>query len=789
MKRENRTSQSRGLQSVSPCSGVLSVLAASIAVLGAAPAVAEPMLQYASLYRNADMSRWTDNYVELGAGYNSKDSYKFGEWSGLREMGAYPIVGFNWLSRERGNDANYWAIHGADLGLETRKLSLEGGQQGRWNLAFDASRLVRSELDSARFVHQGLGSNSLTLPTGFTRVANATLVPASRFSGYNIEQGRDFYKLSLRSSLSSDWGFDISYREDVRDGTRLTGIPFNQALVVPYAIDDRTQQVESLLSYASKVAQFQLGYTYSRFDNKLDAFTVANPFSAGATLGRMSLMPGNEFHQLTATGAYAFTNATRLTTKLSYGIGTQDETFLPYTTGTATIRALPRSSLDGEVIKTLFDATLTTRPSDKSTLKLGYQYYDYDNRTPIAQYLYASRDTNQAAPAATGSANLRSNAPISTTENKVLLDGDYMIAAQTLLRGFVEYKQVEYALTDRAETETTKAGVELRKPVMDNFLGSVGYTYTERTGTAYDKNTFFRNSYTDPNLQANTTGGSLTNHPSMRAFIYSDYDENRLRASGNWTISETVSLQTSVDGYQQAFSDPDCSNIADPRVAAAINKNQTVVSSKLPNTCLGRTLAEGGSLNLDLQWQPEENLSTFAFFNIAETVVEQAGRTWRLDDGTTALPADESATAADQRRNWFGKLTNQDHSVGLGAKWQPKETWDLGGQYVFSHGVSKTAVNQAAAPSVGGGNAGSILAATALPDAETTVHTVQLYAKWNYNRKTTIRLNYLYETLRSTNWAYDGLTPTSATGVLLTGQTSPKYENHVIGVSVAMHSW
>jgi MtrB/PioB family decaheme-associated outer membrane protein len=770
----------------------LTLAAAALAALSGS-ASGEPMLHHQTFYRNADMARWVDNYIELGAGYNNKDSYRFGEWNGLREEGAYPIVGFHWLSRGRDNDALYWRAQGSGLGLETRKLSIEGGEQGRWRLAASADRLVRSELDTARFIHQGLGGSNLTLAAGCSGFASIGAINAACLTPYKVEQGRDFYRLGFTGQLGGAWELSVNYREDVRDGTRVMGFITNsfQSIPTPYQIDDHTQQVEALLGYALDGHQFQLGYSYSRYDNKLDALVITNPIGAAPPEfpNRMSLAPGNEFHQLQATGSYRFSADTRLTGKLSYAIGTQDQAFLPYSINgaAANLALLPRASLDGEVVKTLADLTLTMRPSAATSLKLGYQYYDFDSRTPIAQYLYASRDA--AAQGAAASANTRSNAPVSTTEHKVSADGDYRFGGQWTLRGLIEYTQKDYALTDRAGTETTKAGIELRKPVFDGFLGSLGYTFTQRTGSPYDKNTFFRNSYTNATFQTNTTGGSLTNHPSMRSFMYADFDEDRLRATSNWAVSETVSLQFGVDGYQQRYKDPNCAAIADPNVAAAINKNEADPALKLPDTCLGRALAEGVSGNLDLQWQPEENFMTFAFINIAQTRTEQNGRTWRTDDGTTALPADESFSAADQRRNWFGEISYLDHAVGFGAKWQPTEIWDLGGHYVFSNGIGKTAIIQGAAPSLGAGNAGALAPATAMPDSESTLHSVQLYAKWMVSRKMTLRLNYLYEALRSRDWGYDNLAPTSNANVLQTGQGSPKYENHVVGVSVALHGW
>ncbi|HEY5763797.1 MAG TPA: MtrB/PioB family outer membrane beta-barrel protein, partial [Rhodocyclaceae bacterium] len=285
---------------------------AALAALAAlsSPAAGEPMLHAPSLYRASDMSRFVDNYVELGIGYNSKDSYKFGEWNGLREKGAYPIFGFNWLSRARDNGANYWELRGSGLGLETRKFGLEGGSQGRWRLNASADRLVRSELDSARFVHTvGLGTNNLS------GISPPTTVP------YKIEQGRDFYRLGFSATLSDNWNASVNYREDRRDGTRVMGAPFEgglgRPLNVPYQIDDHTQQVDAQLSYADELSQLQFAYHFSRYENDAGALELEN--DSATVVGRVSLMPSNDYHQLSLTGAYRVTASTRVAAKLSYG--------------------------------------------------------------------------------------------------------------------------------------------------------------------------------------------------------------------------------------------------------------------------------------------------------------------------------------------------------------------------------------------------------------------------------------------------------------------------------------
>lgn len=754
----------------------LSLAALAIStVFGATPALSEPLFQQ-SIMPTPDISRWTDNYVEIGAGAvktnaaNGK-SFKFGEFTGLQDDDPFAIVGFNWIFNSRENDALYLRTNASNLGLESRKFSLEGGKQGSWDLSFGADRLLRSELDSARFVHTGLGSSNLTNPATLPISFNA---PAS-YRNFDVEQGRDIFRIGLRGILSANWDYSVTFREDQRDGSRLTGLAYNagarNGVIIPYEIDDKTQQVEATLAYASKSVEGQLAYSYSRYENNLDRFRVANvnnTTDAPPThpVAQISLLPDNEYHQINLTGAYNFSRDTRAKAFVSYGMALQDETFLPYNSA----GVFPTTkSLDGKMINTVADIALTTRPVEKMNLKLGYQYRDVDNKTPRNTYVYASRDgAVPATPVAPGNASQRTNAPVSTTEQRILVDGDYEIAARTQLRGQLEHTITDYTLSDRTQTKTNKAALDLRRTFSDVFMGNIGYAFTQKTGSDYDKNVYFRETYTAAGFTTNQAAGSLTNHPSMRSIIYNDFDENRVRASGNWTATETITASASVDGYDKKYKGKNCGHPVDQNVLPAIYSGAATTGlADLPDTCLGTRAALGGNINLDIQWQPEENLMAFAFLTFAQTKTDIDGRSWGRNTSTANLLSN----------NWYGELTYTDQTVGVGTKWQLTPKWELGAQYAFSNGVGETDIRLATT------------AAAEMPDLESQLHNINLFAKWAYSSKVTFRLNYLYEHLTTKDWSYDNLTPTSNAGLLLTGQTSANYENHVIAVSVALSTW
>jgi MtrB/PioB family decaheme-associated outer membrane protein len=741
----------------------LSLATIAIATLfGSAPALAEPLFQN-SIMPRPDNSRWTDNYLELGVGGvktnapNGK-AFKFGEFTGLNDDDPFAIVGFNWIFRSKEDDARYFRTHASDLAMDTRKFSVEGGKQGAWDLSFSAEQLLRAEISPAQFVHNGLGSSILTNPAGAATARN----DPGFLKFFDIEQSRDIYRLGARGVLGAHWDLKVNYREDNRDGNRLTGVVFstgaNNAAIVPYEINDKTQQLDLTLGYLSKVIEGQLSYSYSRYENTLDRFRVENYTGNTNPTAQLSLAPDNEYHQVTATGVYKISKDTRAKAQLSYGVALQNETFLPYNSAGAGITSgtlLPRSSLEAEVINTVADLSLTTKPLALMQMKLAYQYRDANNKTPRATYLYASRDGAQGP--LNGATN-RTNAPMSTTEQKFLVDADYEVAPRTTVRGLVEHTQTDYTLSDVKQTKTNKAAVDLRRIFSDEVTGNFGYAFTQRTGSTYDKNVYFRETYT-PTFVAGGTG-LLTNHPSMRPFMFNDFDENRLRSSGNWIATETLTFGASVDGFERQYRGNDC------------NRSFAPTNFVLPDTCLGTRKSLGGSANLDLQWQPDEDLYGFAFLThgISQTKIDQ--RNWSNKAAGVA-----AGDLNDRNRNWFGEMTSTDDTVGFGARWQMTPKWELGGQYVFSVGKGKTEIDLA------------VPNASTLPDTKSEVQNVNLYAKWAYSYKLTFRLNYLYERAKVTDWAYDNFTPLSNANILLTGQLSPKYENHVVGASVAISTW
>ncbi|MCC6193226.1 MAG: MtrB/PioB family decaheme-associated outer membrane protein [Burkholderiales bacterium] len=765
-------------------------LATAIALALAAPAavLAEPLLQV-PLTRGADMRPYSQDYFEAGVGYVDNGSFKFGEFTGLKDDSAFFVGNAN-VRRRFGDGRDYLNGFAYDVGLPKRDLGIEYGRQGAFKLFAAYQSIDRYQFEDAKFIHEGLGGNLLTLPAGFQGINGQPPANVARINpflhGFDVKQERDIFRVGGSVDIGSGWSAEVKYRQDDRDGTRLIGSVMGnsggnpRAALLPYGLDDRTQQVDAMLKWSSKDVQANVSYWYSRYDNDASSLTWQNPYqiingwvgNSGfpTGYGRLELMPSNDFHQVQGALNWAINPTTQFAATAAYSVMRQDEEFLPYTINTAAQtpgttlsvpNPLPRSSLDGEIENILVDLRLTARPVRGLSLKANYRFLKHDNNTPEDVYGYVGGDTTNQDPIIADTVNstrIRRNLAPGQTEHKFKIDADYQIARGLLLRGWYERRDVDYEPAHdelRSETTNDQLAVELRKVMSESFTGSLRYMYDQREGSDYSLSRPYAASYTSAVVTANPIPDNV---PTLRHFFFADFERDTLRATGSFSPMERATIDFRADWYQTRYKGPDCGGPND----------QVSPTLVFPPECLGRTKAKGESYTVDGSFVPADGWNAFAFYTYSRFATDQASRSW----GGANL-------ANNTARNWFADLEYFDHTVGLGLRFQPATArWDAGMQYVYSDGTGKTSLAS-----------GPGLTFTPVPDIRTKLHSFQLFGRYQHSKNIGFRANYWYERLRTDDWAFDNATPTSSNNVLLTGVSSPNYGAHVFAISFIYSNW
>ncbi len=699
--------------------------------------------------------------IEVGIGYVSDDSFKFGKYNGLQKQGAFGVLDLDLRGRGSydGDSAKYWHLTGTDLGLDSRSLSYEQGEQGNYRLFLDYDQLPTFRSDSAKTIFNGAGGANLTLPAGWvpsgTTAGMTQLLP--NLKDVDIETERRKVGLGFAKSFADRWDFKVTYKDEVKDGIKTIGGVFGnsggnpRAALLPEPVDYATRQLDAVLGYADARKQFQLSYYMSLFNDKNDSLTWQNPYAAitgwdastgyaAGGQGRLALPPDNEFHQVSASGGYNLTDKTRVSADVAFGRMTQDQAFLPYTvnpTLAATItQPLPRSSLDGRIDTTLINLKLASRPTTDFNWSASLRHDDRDNQTPRNEYVYIGGDSQTQNTAAT-SDRRRYNEPYSFTENQLKVDAGYKVAKRTELSAGFQRSDTERTYTEREEAKENTYKVGLRTTFTDSLTGGLRLSRADRNGSTYVGEDPFLSSYGPGYIP--TVPGGWENHPDMRKYYLADRTRDKLALFTTYAPVEKVTL-----GFNASYLKDDYSESE-----------------------LGLTASKAGQYSLDATYTPSESLTLYTFYSYEDFRADQDGHSY--SGGAVKL-----GQAFDPTRDWFASHRDRVNTVGAGAKHTiTKNKFDIGADYVYAGSKSDVDVTT-----------GTALTSGPLPTSPTRLNSLSLYGKYQLQKNMSLKARYRVEKYRADDWALDGVAPNTLANVILLGETSPDYRVHVITFSL-----
>ena len=757
----------------------LAVLAAAILLALAAPvAVAQEQQEEESSFSLDDEPALTEetakepdpdlkvqrNWVEIGVGYVSDSSFKFGKYTGLENEGLYGVLSFDVGGRAPwdGEIASWWRATGSDLGLNSRELGVEGGVQGKYRVYASYDEIPTYRSDSASTIYNGAG------PDGILRLPG-NWVPAQNTAGMtqlnnsldpgDLEQLRRRFDLGFDGTVREHWDFGTSWRHEDRNGNKSFGAVIGnsggnpRAVLVAEPIDYSSDDFDAVVSFRDPKKQFSLAYHASLFDNNQGSFGWENAYSAinGWTPaagfptgdGQASTPPENQFHQVSGAGGWSFAGNMRLDGDLAFGRMTQDDTYLPYTVNpvlAATItQPLPRSSLDGRIDTTVGNLRLSGRPTDQLRWDASVRYDDRDNQTPRDEYVYIGGDSLAQNTGVTSSFR-RFNEPMSYKETKYRGDVGYRFADWLDASLVGEYRDIERTYSEREEAEETNWSLFLRSNPWDSFEASLQLTAASRDGSTYVGNEPFLSGYS-PGYTSTVPGG-WENAPGLRKYHLADRDRQQ------------AILHM---GYM-------------PTEAWVFGLNVNYIDDDYDSSDLGLTSSIASDYTLDIAYAPGQNWSAYGFYTYERMDADQDGRSIR---GAATRVAD----AEDPNRSWFADQRDDVLTWGLGleTRWF-EDQLELNFDYLESDSESDMYVT-----------AGTALTYAPLPTLETDLSSLGVNATWRWNKDISLRGGYWLQQYDSTDWALDGVEANQLANVILFGEESPDYNVHVVTFSVVVN--
>lgn len=712
---------------------------------------------------NSELEALTEisNIFEFGLGYVSQDSYRFGKYTGLEDKGFFGVFNIMFSSRASYDDerTDYVTVKGTDLGLRSRALQVDYGNQGDIRVSLSYDQIPTFRTDSAKTIFNGAGTEQLTLPANWVPSATTAGMTQllSSLKPVDIETERQRFGLRLDKILPGKFEITTKYQYEDKEGLKsIGGVIGNsggnpRAVMLPEPVDYTEHQFDVSLRYTEKKYQLELRYHLSDFNDGNNALSWQNPYSAingwdasagfaRGGLGQLALPPDNKFHQGTLLFGYNISDHTRFTADAALGRMSQNDSFLPFTVNpvlaASITEPLPRDSLQGEINTTVVNLRLASRPSRQFNWGASLRYDDRENNTPIDQFVYIGGDSTLQNTAAI-SDRRRFNEPYSYEEIKFKLDGGYHLSDGTLLSAFGEHREIRRTFSERAKTDEDSFSLAANRSLGERFDGGLRLIYADRGGTPYDGTVPLQHGFVE-GFPATLPGG-FENAPALRRFTLANREREQLGAQLSYTASNYVAF--GVDG--------------------SYSKDNYDQSEK------GLSQSKVQSYTFDVTVTPSTSWAIYGYYTYDKLDTDQNGVTFQ--SGATRVDQ-----VIDPTRFWTALHSDRIDTGGLNVSWNPAyKKLKFGIDLMESSARGDVDVTT-----------GSALTSAPLPTNRVKIDSASIYSQYQLSDSLSLKAKVRHEHYRSSDIALDGVEANQLANVILFGEEAPDYDVTVATLSL-----
>jgi MtrB/PioB family decaheme-associated outer membrane protein len=639
-----------------------------------------------------------ESTISVGIGNWSNDRHQQGIYDGMRENGPYGLFDVD-IVRRNDETGTWMKLKGTNLGLEDRELKGEYLRQGNFGVTVDYNKLTRDNPNTYTTRLKGIGTT--------TEIVTST----GPMQTVNLGTTREGVGVGIYKNLAPGLDFNLSFKNEEKNGTRAWGRGSAPEFAVE-PINSTTRQLETTLSYSTKIWQLSGGYYGSWYENNNDMVSVFTN-TLGNSPTYLSLPLDNQAHQLFLNGGVNFTPTTRGTLKMSYTRATQNEHLPTKDVAGLSFNGSP-SSLNGEINTTLVQLGVTSRPIKDLSLLANLRYHNVDDATPIYRFV-------QLGSCSTAG-NCVDNTPLSYKTLTGKFEATYRLIDGYSITGGVEQRwqdrkfpvsntlgtggsDTQRVVPMRTDVDETTWRLELRRNLSEVLNGSLAYVYATRTGSGY-------NFAAGP---GNDSANGFTNISNqINPLNIADRDRNKIRGALDWSPMENLSFQFTVEQGRDKYDH---------------------------DTSRSFGLEEGTSslYAIDASYILSEKWKINAWYSYDHSQAKQKDPRASNGGGNAAIKDYE--------------LTDTGNSIGLGMRGEPTSRIKLGADVQWTRNVSQYQQTVTALNGTAGTNTVASFS-SGLPNIENKLTRLSFFSIYSLAKHSDLRFDLINERWKTNDWSW-----------------------------------
>jgi hypothetical protein len=730
------------------------------------------------------------------------------------------VNNFNLLLQKK--DGAFVNVTGGAAGRRDQYYGLNFGRTNSWGVKVFFSETPHVFTDTFKSLWSGTGTGNLVLlpgltPGGTANTANDTAAVTAAALGatpstLGLTRKRGGVRLDL--TLSSTLKAYVSYAVEKRQGSRpFAAVWGNNGGTAPMEIaepiDYDTQDILAGVNYASGLNAFNVRWTTSLFENKIDTLTFQQPFriapqgftttpAAGAyTQGRMDLTPSNQAHNARAEYTRKLPDFHKgfVTAVVGAGSMRQNDNLIPYTSlagltlpnvtilpggDWSTLGSLSRTTAKGVIDTRLVDLTLSLNPTPALNVKAKARYHETDNNSdpyyavnPNAVYVDSDGTTagNQTRGIAYGGFTGVWGRPL----NDGTGSGGVLFGTNATPTGSIEvanhiYSSKQYRFGPTADYQVTKTS---------NLTGSaerevMQRTNRERARTWDDR---YKVGYVNRAISSSTLRASYEFAQRRGSRYVAAYYEDTFSAAfipmptavGSNVTSWAVRNNAGLRNYELSDRNQHTVNVRlDTMVSSNLDAgiSAQVRESRYPDAAFGLGKSSQDSINLDLNYQPSAKLNVYGFYSYQQgrnrqASIQQANNVTIGAATALGVITPENASVIGPMpggpfyalgNQWGAKHTDRNHVVGAGVKRDFGKA-SLNVDYSYSLGRTRISYDYGIGGAINAANA--VFAGYRMPDLATDISYLDASLRFPLTPRLALRLVYRNQWESIRDWHYN----------------------------------